>query len=309
MFCVMICRASRSAIRSIRGQLAVAVWILAASLFGQEAAPPITDAAPVASTSAPAKPIEFDVAVFRLNTSGQPTPRIAIPPGGDGFTAQNRTMHDLIGYAFAHTPGASYRISGEPVWVDADRYDIQAKVASEDLAAWQKLDQAGQRIALQNFLIEYLKLKFHQDTSSYPYYTLGVGKGGPKMKEYKPGVTLQGPDGQIITGTGLCHWWPGNLAIGQPCTMQRLANLLSGHADLPIVDKTGLSGDYIFVLQFETAPDPRLNGHETAVVALPHETATPLIFSAVKQLGLELKPAKGPMDGMIVDHIERPPQN
>src|ERR1017187_6249434 len=86
----------------------------------------------------------------------------------DGFTMQNRAFHDLIRFAFAKGRGGAYRISGQPSWVDNDLYDIQAKVAPEDIAEWQKLNGVGQKVALQGFLIEYLKLKFHSDPTPLP---------------------------------------------------------------------------------------------------------------------------------------------
>ena len=44
-------------------------------------------------------------------------------------------------------------------------------------------------------------------------------------------------------------------------------------------------------------------------VALKHDDAMPAIRTAIKQIGLELKPTTGQMDGVVIDHIERPPEN
>jgi uncharacterized protein (TIGR03435 family) len=273
------------------------------------AQPPADSASPTplaATLSAPTHPIDFDVAVFKLNKSGDYDRKLGFT--GDGFAMQNRAFHDLIRYAFAKTRGGSFQLSGQPSWVDDDRYDIQAKVSPEDIDEWKRLNGAGQKIALQGFIIEYLKLKYHPDTSPHAYYALVVGKNGLKMKPYKPGDTFKTPDGQTVSGTGILQWVSGSEVIGQSVAMPRLADQLAGHADKGILDQTGLTGGYNFDLRFDDMPDPSGN-FVRPFLALSPGDATPSIFSAVKQLGLELKPATGPMDGIVIDHIERPPDN
>ena len=275
------------------------------SQSSDQATPP-----PATLLSAPTKPIDFDVATFKINKSGGIMPYIQIPVGGDGFSAQNRPIHDIIRYAFAQGIGGAYRISGQPAWVDDDRYDIQAKVAVEDLPEWQKLNAVGQKIALQGFLVEYFKLKYHPDATPHPFYALTVGKNGPKMKVYKPGDSFKTPNGQSIAGTNQLRWIGPSEFIGQSCNMARLASWLSSYADRGVLDQTGLSDFYNFDLRFDDMPDPnRPDGPGVPFLALRPADATPALFSAIRQLGLELKAATGPMDGMVIDHIERPPDN
>jgi uncharacterized protein (TIGR03435 family) len=279
--------------------LAALFALTAPALLGQAAA------APAPMLSAPTKPIDFDIAVFKLNKSGDNDRTLGLT--ADGFTMQNRAFHDLIRFAFAKGRGGAYRISGQPSWVDNDLYDIQAKVAPEDIAEWQKLNGVGQKVALQGFLIEYLKLKFHSDPTPYPYYALVVAKNGLKMTPYKPGDTFKTPDGHTISAKGLLMWVSASEVIGQGCTTERLVDQLSGHADRGVIDQTGLMPrGYDFTLQFDDAPDPN-GGPGILFQAMSPGDATASIRSDVKQLGLELKPTTGPMDGMVIDHIERPP--
>jgi len=142
--------------------------------------------------------IDFDVATFKLNKTGGVMPYIQVPADGDGFTAQNRPIHDLLRYGFSRGRGGAYQISGEPAWVDEDRYDIQAKVAPEELAKWKALSPSGKRLAFQRFLLEYLKLKYHQDESDHPYYALTVARNGPRMKEAQPGEEYKDPRGKAV---------------------------------------------------------------------------------------------------------------
>jgi uncharacterized protein (TIGR03435 family) len=294
----------------------LALAFAAPILLAQSAAPPAPAApssasadppsAPAATLSAPTKPIDFDVATFKLNKSGDYDRKLGFT--GDGFVMQNRPFHDLIRYAFAKTRGGSFQLSGQPSWVDDDHYDVQARVAPEDLDEWKKLNAAGQKVALQGFIVEYLKLKYHPDTTPHAYYALVVAKNGLKMKPYKPGDTFKTPTGEVVSGTGILQWVSGSEVIGQSIAMPRLADQLAGHADKGILDQTGLTGPFNFDLRFDDMPDPSGNFTRPFLAMAPGD-ATPAIFSAVKQLGLELKPATGTMDGIVVDHIERPPED
>jgi uncharacterized protein (TIGR03435 family) len=264
---------------------------------------------PVTADPAAIPKIGFDVATFKLNRSGDTSMQFSVPLGGDGFTARNRPIHDLIRYAFAQGRGATYRITGQPSWVDDDRYDIQAKIALEDLPAWQKLDALQQKVVLQRFLTEALHLKFHPDPTLYPYYALVVGKGGPKLQEAPTDITPNGPEGKPVPRRTMLWTSPSDVTA-YACEMQLLADQLAGHTDLPVLNHTDLHKYYNFTLHFDgasTSDSP--TAPEVPFLGLPPNLATSSAISAVKQLGLELRPAKGPMDGMIIDHIERPPEN
>ena len=81
-------------------------------------------------------------------------------------------------------------------------------------------------------------------------------------------------------------------------TMAPLIGGLSLTAGRPVVDKTGLTGRYN--IDLEWAPD-ELEGTPDA---------GPSIFTALhEQLGLKLMPTKGPVDVLVVDHIEKPSEN
>jgi uncharacterized protein (TIGR03435 family) len=295
--------------------------VLAASLaFAQ---PPVPPASPGPADPYADKPpipyaridpatiphIEFDVATFKLNKAGNVIPSLTIPADGDGFTAQNRPIHDLIRYGFSRGRGGAYQISGQPDWVDQDRYDIQAKVAPEDLAKWKALGPIGKRLAFQGFLIEYLKLKYHQDDTDRPYYALVVAKNGPKMTIASAAEEYKDPGGKPVAHRTLLWTSPSDLN-GYGCEMERLADMLTGYSDRPILDKTDLQHYYNFTLHFDGAPNPsNPSAPDVPFLGLRPADATPSVFSAVKELGLEIKPARGPLDGMVIDHIERPPDN
>jgi len=202
-------------------------------------------------------------------------------------------------------------MSGEPPWVDNDRYDVQAKVDSEDLAEWQRLNGDSKRKALQQFLAQYLKFQSHPDKSNHPHYELAVATAGFKLKAAQQGDTLATASGKSLSARGLCHYMGRDSELdGEPCSMKQLAEALGRHADLPIIDKTGLTGSYLFALQFPPMPIPgATEGKEYEMLILPRPLATQSMVLAVKQLGLELRYTDGPLEGIVVDHIEKPPKN
>jgi uncharacterized protein (TIGR03435 family) len=77
----------------------------------------------------------------------------------------------------------------------------------------------------------------------------------------------------------------------------------------PIVDKTALTGTFDIHLEFSR--DQVLQGAPAIDVAPP--TPDPVgvtVFTAVQeQLGLKLDSAKGPVEVIVIDSVERPIEN
>lgn len=131
------------------------------------------------------------------------------------------------------------------------------------------------------------------------------------MSLYKAGDSFKARDGHIVTDKGTMLWVGPNELVGQDCTMQQLAEQLDGRADRGVHDQTGLvSQGYNFDLRFKELPDPnRPDGPGVPFRSLRPQEAAAVLASSVKQLGLELKSATGLKDGMVIDYIERPPDN
>ena len=70
-----------------------------------------------------------------------------------------------------------------------------------------------------------------------------------------------------------------------------------------VIDKTGLTGRY----DFSFLMPRRTLAEETKQAA--EDAGVPTVFEGLKQLGLQLVTAKGPNRGIVVDHVERPPEN
>jgi uncharacterized protein (TIGR03435 family) len=142
-------------------------------------------------------------------------------------------------------------------------------------------------------------------TSVHVGYELVVAKGGPKLMDYHEGdtVTLPTPGAKPMTGHVLAG--SGPYLVCQDVTITELVHTLSGpdRAGRMVVDKTGLTGTYDF-----TVPMPRASLPDKLQQALA-DAGVPSVFDGLKQIGLQLVPAKGPIQGIVVDHIERPPNN
>jgi uncharacterized protein (TIGR03435 family) len=95
-------------------------------------------------------------------------------------------------------------------------------------------------------------------------------------------------------------------------TLAMFAGLLGMILDRPVIDKTGITD--LFAIHLEFLPDDFTSPRAAAVapgapVAVGGPDA-PGIFQAIQeQLGLKLEPAKGPVDVLVIDHIERPSEN
>lgn len=198
---------------------------------------------------------------------------------------------------------------GAPAWLygDSDHYDIDAKVDAADLADWRNpAKQPGMlRSMLQAMLAERLKLAVHRSMKESLIYSLVVGKDGPKFRETDPSqphldgwplpgsgqLTMERKDGLRIT-----HYWG--------VTMGQLAATLLNGAGRPVQDRTGLSGKYDCTISVPL-PDTPQSSTEQEKAADPQS----LSFSAAEQLGLKLEPAKGEVETLVIDHVERPTEN
>jgi len=131
------------------------------------------------------------------------------------------------------------------------------------------------------------------------------------MQAYKPTDSFKTWDGRTVTGSTLL-WTGYNEVTAQGTTMAQLCESLSAHADRIVLDQTHLTGKYNFKLQisFDQSPStdmPDASGRQ--YYQIPFEYTAPSIFSVIRTLGLRLKPTKGPLEGIVLDRIERPPEN
>lgn len=301
---------TRSPVCSCRGfqakrLLSASVLAVAAAAYGQT-----PNATPDNSTHAqlPA----FEVASIKPDKSGTMMMRVMFT--SDGISITNLPVHMLLREAFGISDN---ELMAEPGWLNSDRFDIEAKVATEDVPKLKDLKPAEHWAMLLPVFEERFGLKYHREKRELTQYELVVAKGGPKLKEATLGETyangFKGPDGK--SAGGMVRVEPGDF-IGQSTHLDTLVHFLSFQFHSPVTDKTGLTGKYD--IEMKWMPDEMGNGmmrppdgsQSEAQNAAPAATTGPSLFTALEeQLGLKLEAHKEPADVIVIDHIEQPSPN
>ncbi len=287
-----------------------AIALTAPVALGIMNAPQSRTQSPASSGDAP----KFEVASIKQNKSGGPGMTLHIEPGGR-FVANNITLQLLVQEAYGLKDS---QISGGPAWINSENYDIEAKPDESSAMQISKLtaEQRKERLMLmvQALLADRCKLAFHHDTKELPIYSLVVAQGGPKLHETSPPPPLSpGPPNPGSKG-GVWMMGRGHLSVNG-ARLDMFADVLSRVLGRLVLDKTGLSGFYEFTLQW--TPDDSENsmfrsapGGQEAPNSAPPETPGPSIYTALQeQLGLKLEAGKGPVQALVIDHIERPTEN
>jgi uncharacterized protein (TIGR03435 family) len=278
--------------------------VAGASAYGQDS----DLIGPTASAAAPL----FDVATIRPH---KPDP---VPMGvdyvrntPDGIKGAGVTVTTLVMYAYG-VP-VDTRVVGGPEWARSERYDVEAKMSAEDIAAMKTLGPAEKAARsqqmLQTLLAERFQLKAHSETRQVPIYELVVAKGGTKIRDAANDTT------PLHTGSsgkpcGCLRETSATTSEAQNYSLKSFADYLSIPAfgiGRPVVDKTGLTGTYNFTLNWSIyarsarpAPD--------AGASDPADEGT-FLTTALKEIGLDLRPAMGGVEYIAIDHVERPSEN
>jgi bla regulator protein BlaR1 len=261
--------------------------------------------------SADSPPLKFEVASVKPNKSGSLRSTGWIFPGGR-FTATNNTVRALILNAYNQIP--PYLLSGGPSWIDSEAYDVEAKPADGAIPPglrgrplWDKT-----RTMLRALLADRFHLEIRTVSKEMPLYEISVAKNGPKLTKSSLDCSAD-PDP--------CHGFSGNprrMSL-MGVDMDDLASYLSGYAGRPVLNKTGVSGVFDGLLQWnvwygrqrptpttEETPRPpgRFEGDQPDPDTLPD-----LSTALDRQLGLKLESRKGQVDTYVIERVERPSEN
>ena len=234
----------------------------------------IVPASPMAADAHPS----FEVATIKPADPNQLKGNFRI--GGHRIYIENQSVDSLLTVAYAiHQK----QIVDGPAWLDTQRYDI---VGQADVEGVPNLHQIQEM--LQKLLASRFDLTFHREKRELSIYAITVAKSGLKLAK-----SANSPTGlPAQSGGQQSRKFTNN-------SMSDFALGMQAYLDKPVVDETGLTGRYDFVLKW--TPDES-NANEL--------NAPPGIFTAVQeQLGLKLEPTRGPTDVLVIDHVERPSEN
>jgi uncharacterized protein (TIGR03435 family) len=251
--------------------------VLSAAVFGQTASP-----AP-RQQSSPTPVFRFDVVTIKPDDTSNGYFKLS----PDSFSMGGNPTWVLIRSAYGVL--LEDQVVGLPRWARLEPISVQAKIDQENAAALAKLPPMERwkqmQLMLQAMLADRFALKAHRESKDLPIYVLTVAKGGAKMKK----TAAEGLGGNANYASGKI--------TAREISVESLAANLSFTVGKEIVNKTGLEGGYDFTLDY--APD----GADAS-------DTRPSIYTALEeQLGLKLEPARGPVDVIVVDHIERPSEN
>jgi uncharacterized protein (TIGR03435 family) len=248
-----------------------------------------------------ANTLAFEVVSIKPNNTADS--RFASHFTPTGLMARNVDFHMVNRQAFGLQESQIFR---EPDWVRSAKYDIDAKVAESDTAQLNSLSLPERAQMLRPMFVERLRMRYHYEMKSLPVFTLVIAKGGAKLTrtgaEDDPKWT-KGPNGSgrswmVFNGAGQ--------VTGQAVPISSLIQMLSQqNLGRVIVDETGLTGAYNFVLAWD--PEEGMSPGSGATAA---SGAKPSIFTALQeQLGLKLIQRNKPIETLVIDHIERPAPN
>jgi uncharacterized protein (TIGR03435 family) len=236
----------------------------------------------------------------------------------DSFTARAMTLKELISYAYGI--GYDRELSGGPGWIGTEHFDIKAKPDEAQAGALSKrfaddIDEQT-RLMVQSLLIERFHLQARFSTRSLPLYELVIASGGLKCKKIEPSTPLAQMPVPRFRWTALPPPPPppAGWTSPPPDEARKLTQTMHmrtqywpfwmvitaiGHEPelngLKVLDKTGLDGSY---------------DCEVSWSRVGSDGAGPSFFTAIQdQMGLKLVPKKGPVEVLVIDHIEHPSEN
>jgi uncharacterized protein (TIGR03435 family) len=284
----------------------------------------------------------FETAAVKLNTSGSQHWESNFPigpydwysPTGGVLSAKNFPLISYILFAYRVFPNDRVSLLPQlPAWTRTTRYDIQAQAPDRTATKDQM------RLMMQSLLADRFNLKIHTETKTVPVYALVLttpGHTGPQLQPHPPGDAkcstkpssktigiFPAACGAVGEMTPRNH---GNLRFGaRNVDFSRIATALpalGAGLDRQVLDQTGLSGRYDFNLEWTPAPTPELASAgptaanpsaATQPAPDPASQADPNLAAFTRaldsQLGLKLIPQQAPMPVLVLDHIERPPDN
>jgi bla regulator protein blaR1 len=271
----------------------------------------------------------FEVATVKPANGGNTIPSITTATES---RTMNVTARNLIeqAYDIPWTPGLNERIVGGPDWIDNNRYDVDARIDESLMRRFEKLPNEERKeqmsLMMQSLLADRFKLKVHFQSRELPIYGLTMAKGGPKLTVTKDVPTTTGddqPPPKVAFPTraedlrkGILVLYRGQAAemTAKAATLDELVHWLAGYSEIggrTVVNRTGLPGPYDFTLRWTRerliAREPLDEQLSSAQSNVPE---APALFTALQeQLGLRLMSTKGPVEVLVIDHIDLPSQN
>jgi uncharacterized protein (TIGR03435 family) len=202
-----------------------------------------------------------------------------------------------------------------PKWANTELFDIQARAANSNPTKDQM------RLMMQSLLADRFKLAVHTETRQGPVLALVLdkpGKLGPQLRPHSddppcPSVASSTVRLPAVAGgyPAICGYSgmgpttkPGHRNMGgRNVSIELMGGSFGaiGQLGRPVLDQTGLQGNFDYIIEWTPAP----NDSQPANAAQPEQTGPTFLEALKDQLGLKLVPQTGPIDILVIDHIEQ----
>ena len=244
----------------------------------------------------------------------------ASPSGLVVFT--NYSLRSLIVFAYGiERPYEQYTPEGGPAGLLSTRFDINAKVpvdpAAEASSDTELAVRASARLMLRSLLADRFKLRIHTETREVPIFALVVARPGQLGPELRPsahdcdafraarraGSDVAAPRdarNRPLCTQELIRAPAADGADVRPIVamvdrfagpLRGVLQSIQGAAERPVIDATGLTGNFEWQITRGLATDSLYPSIQTAVP---------------EQLGLRLESRTAPVDVIVIDAVELP---
>jgi uncharacterized protein (TIGR03435 family) len=255
--------------------------------------------APAPQVSSPT----YDVVSIKQNKSGDGG--MSMSAVSASFKGTNLTIVDLVMNSYDLT--SSDLIFGLPGWTRSTHFDVYAKIVNPDKKQIDNLTDTQREAMILAILKDRFHFQAHLETKTLPVYDLVLAKGGAKFTggNGPDAVTAAALAKRNITVGGMVMY-DGEITAGAT-PVSSLVFSLTGVVGRTVIDKTGLTGRYNFELKWTPEHGAQASADNGQT---DPENSTPSIYTALQeQLGLKLQSSKGPVETLVVDHIEMPSEN
>jgi uncharacterized protein (TIGR03435 family) len=303
---------ARKVALAITGLAALATPIL----IGVMTAPVIRAQSPPANTPS------FEVASIKPCKEAENGPSPKSSPGR--LVEDCHGLLNLIGNAYTTYADGHLNLNSEPApimggpsWLRSAAYNIKA-TAEGNPSVPMMLGPMLQRLLEDRF-----HLKIHRETREGPVYFLTVARGGPKLRPFKEGSCTPWavPPPPRQPGTKYCVSIVRLISSSMEAlgaTLDEFSKTLGTVVDRPVIEKTGISGRFDIHFKFSREGTTLADDYVRLIGPLPASnprpapdpTDPPSIFVALQEeLGLRLEAGRGPIETLVIDHIEKPSEN
>jgi uncharacterized protein (TIGR03435 family) len=173
---------------------------------------------------------------------------------------------------------------------------------------------------LQSLLADRFALTAHRETRHHPIYALALARAdrslGPRLRRSQVDRAKVREAAAVARRENKL---PPRVECGLTAdrtfgfcgmTIEELAGFLPEFAGRMVVDRTGLTGAFDLEFRFDASrpiPGAGPGGGFPIQPAGPADPDMPSIFTALQeQLGLKLEAQTGPVDVLVIDHVEQP---